>query len=74
MNKMKIISVIVDKIPQNCDFCIFPTFATDGKRIFTFCQARDEMINRIKYAEERPENCPLHEAETGITSNNEQQL
>ena len=56
---MKIKSVVVDKLPDSCTDCRLTQWSTDGKRMYCFCVARDEMVNLIDYPNSRPMNCPL---------------
>ena len=59
MKEMKIKSVIVDNLPDSCSDCRLTQWSTEGKRMYCFCVARDEMVNLIDYPNSRPHNCPL---------------
>ena len=56
---MKIYSVLVDELPKSCYECRLTQWSTDGKRMYCFCVARDEMVNLIDYPNSKPLNCPL---------------
>jgi len=56
---MKIKSVIVDNMPDSCSDCRMTQWSTEGKRMYCFCVARDEMVNLIDYPNSKPLNCPL---------------
>ena len=56
---MKVLSIVVDEIPSYCSVCKMAHWSTDGKRMFSFCVALNEMINLIEYPTLRPPKCPL---------------
>jgi len=56
---MKIKSVIDDSLPDSCSDCRLTQWSTEGKRMYCFCVARDEMVNLIDYPNSKPLNCPL---------------
>ena len=59
MKEMKVRSVIVDNLPDSCSDCRLTQWSTEGKRMYCFCVARDEMVNLVDYPNSRPLNCPL---------------
>ena len=50
---MKVIKVIVDKVPESCKECIYPNWNSLGDR---YCQAALRIIYDDK---KRPDWCPL---------------
>lgn len=56
---MKIIKIIVDKMPEMCTACFYCEFSNIGKRRVYWCEGIDINENNISDPTQIPSWCPL---------------